>query len=126
MRIWSLSEILKGDYLVRNELYRIGGFSDFRGFNEQSIYASTYSILTLEWRLLLERNSYLNVFWNKAYVEDRSGSSTTYDQPMGFGAGFSFETKAGIFALSYALGQQLGNPIEFSQAKIHFGYMARF
>ncbi|RUA23874.1 MAG: hypothetical protein DSY76_08785 [Bacteroidetes bacterium] len=126
LRIWSLSEILKGDYLVRNELYRIGGFSDFRGFNEQSIYASTYSILTLEWRLLLERNSYLNVFWNKAYVEDRSGSSTTYDQPMGFGAGFSFETKAGIFALSYALGQQLGNPIEFSQAKIHFGYMARF
>ncbi len=126
IRVWSISEMMKGDYLVSNELYRIGGFSDFRGFNEQSIYASTYSILTLEWRLLLERNSFLSVFWNKAYVENSTGPSTTYDQPMGFGAGFSFETKAGIFALSYALGQQLGNPIEFSQAKIHFGYMARF
>jgi len=121
-----MSEMLKGDQLLTNELFRIGGFSDFRGFNEESIYASTYSILTLEWRLLLERNSFLSVFWNKAYVENSSGNKTTYDQPMGFGAGFSFQTKAGIFALSYALGQEMGNPIQFSQAKIHFGYMARF
>ena len=126
LRIWSMSEMLKGNHLLTNELFRIGGFSDFRGFNEESIYASTYSILTLEWRLLLERNSFLSVFWNKAYVENSSGNKTTYDQPMGFGAGFSFQTKAGIFALSYALGQEMGNPIQFSQAKIHFGYMARF
>ncbi|MCK5856286.1 MAG: BamA/TamA family outer membrane protein [Bacteroidales bacterium] len=126
LRIWSMSEMLQGDNLFTNELFRIGGFSDFRGFNEESIYASTYSILTLEWRLLLERNSFISVFWNKAYVENSAGAQTTYDQPMGFGAGLSFETKAGIFAISYALGQQLGNPIEFSQAKIHFGYMALF
>jgi len=126
IRIWSLSEMLKGDNLFSNELYRIGGFSDLKGFNEESLYASTYSIISIEWRLLLERNSFINVFWNKAYVENGTGTKTTYDQPMGFGAGISFETKAGIFALSYALGQQQGNPIEFSQAKIHFGYMAQF
>ena len=125
-RIATKSELLKGDYLLSNELFRIGGFSDLHGFDEESIYASAYSILTLEWRLLLERNSYLNLFWNGAYVENSSGKSTTYDQPMGFGAGFSFETKAGIFSLSYALGRQQGNPIEFSAAKIHFGYMALF
>jgi outer membrane protein assembly factor BamA len=126
LRLANKSELLQGDYLLSNELFRIGGFSDLRGFNEEQIYASTYSIFTFEWRLLLERNSYLNVFWNGAYVENSTGSTTTYDQPMGFGAGLSFETKAGIFALSYALGRQQGNPIEFNSAKIHFGYTARF
>ena len=126
IRLASKSELLQGDYLLSNELFRIGGFSDLRGFDEQSIYASAYSMLTIEWRMLLERNSYLNVFWNGAYTENKVGNKTIYDQPMGFGAGLSFETKAGIFALSYALGQQMGNPLEFSAAKIHFGYMARF
>ncbi len=126
IRLANASGMLSGDYLLSNELYRIGGFSDLRGFDEESIYASTYSIFTVEWRLLLERNSYLNVFWNGAYVENNTQNNITYDQPMGFGAGISFQTKAGIFALSYALGRQLGNAIELNSAKIHFGFMARF
>ncbi len=126
IRLANKSGMLKGDYLLDNELYRVGGFADLRGFDEESIYASTYSIFTVEWRFLLERNSYLNVFWNGAYVENNSKNNHTYDQPMGFGAGISFQTKAGIFALSYALGRQNGNPIDFSSSKIHFGYMARF
>lgn len=126
LRIANLSGLLEGDYLLSNELFRIGGFSDLRGFDEESLYASTFSIMTFEWRLLLERNSYINVFWNGAYTENNTQNNTIYDQPMGFGAGISFQTKAGIFALSYALGKQLGNPIEFNSGKIHFGYMARF
>ena len=126
IRLANKSALIKSDYLLENELYRIGGFSDLRGFNEESIYASSYSIFTLEWRFLLEQNSYINIFWNGAYVEKSIKTDISYDQPMGFGAGISFQTKAGIFALSYALGRQNGNPIDFSSAKIHFGYMARF
>ncbi|MCX6181458.1 MAG: hypothetical protein NT150_05995 [Bacteroidetes bacterium] len=48
------------------------------------------------------------------------------DHPYGFGAGFSFETKAGIFSLNYAIGKQLGNPIDFGAAKIHFGFLNQF
>ncbi len=120
------SAMMSGDYLLNNELYRIGGFSSLRGFDELSLYASTYSIFTIEWRLLVERNSYINVFWNGAYVENASLDHKTYDQPMGFGAGISFQTKAGIFTMAYALGRQQGNPILFNEAKIHFGYSARF
>ena len=40
--------------------------------------------------------------------------------------GFDFETKAGIFSLSYALGKQFDNPFEINTAKIHFGYISRF
>ena len=120
------SALMQGDYLLNNELYRLGGFAGLRGFDELSIYASTYSMFTIEWRLLLERNSYLNVFWNGAYVERNQGNSISYDQPMGFGAGISFQTKAGVFTMAYALGRQQGNPIQFNEAKIHFGYSARF
>ena len=40
--------------------------------------------------------------------------------------GGSFETKAGIFSLNYAVGKQLNNPIDFSSAKIHFGFLNQF
>jgi hypothetical protein len=48
------------------------------------------------------------------------------DTPLGFGVGTSFETKAGIFALTYALGQQFDNPIELRAGKIHFGFTSLF
>ena len=48
------------------------------------------------------------------------------DQPIGYGAGISFETKAGIFSINYAIGQQKGNPPDMKAAKVHFGIVNRF
>jgi hypothetical protein len=48
------------------------------------------------------------------------------DTPFGFGAGISFETKAGIFSINYALGKQFNNPIELRSGKIHFGIVNYF
>jgi hypothetical protein len=45
---------------------------------------------------------------------------------LGFGAGLTFETKAGIFGLSYAVGKQNSNPLDFRSSKIHFGYVNIF
>jgi hypothetical protein len=117
---------LINDQLFENELYRIGGMSTLRGFDEESIYASLYSIVTVEYRYLFEQNSYLNLFWNGAYYENKSMNKHIIDRPYGFGAGLSFETKAGIFSISYALGKQFNNPIYFKQAKIHFGIVSYF
>lgn len=117
---------LINDQLFENELYRIGGMSTLRGFDEESIYASLYSIITVEYRFLFERNSYLNLFWNGAYYENKSMNKHIIDRPYGFGAGISFETKPGIFSISYALGKQFDNPVYFKQAKIHFGIVSYF
>ncbi len=38
--------------VYRNELFRIGGLKTLRGFDEESIFASTYIIPTLEYRYL--------------------------------------------------------------------------
>lgn len=112
--------------VFQNELFRIGGFHLLRGFNEQSIFASQYHIGTAEYHYLLGQNSFFYLFADGAYVENTSASIATYDTPFGFGAGINFETRAGIFGVNYALGSQQNNPLEFRNAKIHFGYVNYF
>ncbi len=126
IRIGQQAAYLIGNNLFENELYRIGGFRSLRGFDEESIFASFYTITHLEWRYLLEQNSYAYLFWNGAYYENRSINKFIHDTPYGFGLGLSFETKAGIFSLNYAIGRQFNNPIDIRAAKVHFGLISFF
>jgi outer membrane protein assembly factor BamA len=126
VRIGQQAAYLIGNNLFENELNRIGGFRTLRGFDEESIFASFYTITHLEWRYLLEQNSYAYLFWNGAYYENRSVNKFIHDTPYGFGLGLSFETKAGIFSLNYAIGKQFNNPIDIRAAKVHFGLISFF
>jgi outer membrane protein assembly factor BamA len=121
-----LGGLIGGVSMFENELFRIGGNSSLRGFNEESIFASAYSIINLEYRYLIEENAFLFLFANGAYYENRAVNRNIEDRPYGFGAGMSFETKAGIFSISYALGSQFGNPVETRTAKVHFGLTSLF
>ena len=112
--------------LFDNELIRIGGLFTLRGFDEESIYTTFYSIGTIEFRYILEQNSYLYLFFDQSYYEKDNIKGYISDRPYGFGTGMSFDTKAGIFSISYALGQQFDNPILFRSAKIHFGFINFF
>ncbi|MBP6401484.1 MAG: BamA/TamA family outer membrane protein [Bacteroidia bacterium] len=112
--------------IFTNELFRIGGLRSLRGFDEESIYASTFTIGKLEYRYLLEQNSFLFAFFNAAWYENRNRSGFLTDTPFGFGAGIDFETKLGIMSVSYALGKQFDNPIYFRTGKIHFGIVNYF
>ncbi len=112
--------------LLRNELMRIGGSRLLRGFDEQSIFASAYNITTFEYRMMILRNSYFFVFIDAAYVHRKFNNTIFQDFPFGFGAGITFETKIGIFGLTYALGQQKDKKVDFRSSKLHFGYVATF
>lgn len=115
-----------GKSMFQNEVFRIGGIATLKGFDEESIFASSYSISALEYRFLLDRNSYFFGFFNAAYYEKRIINEFVHDTPYGFGTGLSFETKAGIFNITYALGKQFDNPILLRAAKIHFGIISVF
>lgn len=119
---WLLSE----NQLYQNELFRIGGNKLLRGFDEEAVFASLYAVFTAEYRYLIGQNSYLYAFGDYALLENKSTNTDIFDQPLGFGAGMTFETRAGIFGISYALGRQLNNPIDFRAGKIHFGYVSLF
>ena len=109
-----------------NELMKIGGLKTLRGFDEESINTSNFSIFSLELRYLFETNSAIYAFADGGYYEKNTPIEYLKDYPFGFGAGIDFETKAGIFTINYALGKQFSNPIDFRASKIHFGIINRF
>lgn len=120
------TQALFGENLFINELYRIGGLKTLRGFNEQSIYASSYGIGTLEYRYMIGKYDYLTLFGDFAYAENRTGNSFSSNWFTGLGAGINFETRGGIFSLFYAIGKDDQNPFDVRTSKIHFGYVNRF
>ncbi len=114
------------DNLFLNELFRLGGLNTLRGFDEESLFASGFVMGTLEYRFLLEEFSNLFVFGQAMYYEQSMKDTYQKDIPYSFGAGINFQTKPGIFSVSYSLGSQQGNPVLFRAAKIHFGFVNYF
>lgn len=119
---------LSKEPLLANEQFRLGGAKLLRGFDEQQIFASSYGVLTTEFRLLLGQDAYLYAFGDFAYVNPRNQSQPdlSTDFPIGFGGGMSFNSRAGIFALSLALGRRSGEVIDLGAPKVHFGYLSVF
>lgn len=118
--------IIGNSTIFRNELFRIGGLKTLRGFDEESIFASTFVIPTIEYRYLFAQNSNILVFTEGAWYENNSLGNYLKDTPLSFGAGINIETKAGILSLNYGIGQQLNNGFDFRNGKIHFGLIALF
>ena len=120
--------VINSPDLFQNELFRFGGLQTLRGFDELSIYASNYEIWKVEFRYIMEQNSYLFFFYNQAwYINQMRNDPTMHsDTPYGFGVGSTFQSKLGIMSVSYALGSELGNPIAFKSGKISFGLVNYF
>ena len=122
---------VKGSWLINenvfvNEMNRLGGIQTLRGFDDQSILASAFAIGTMEYRFLLEQNSYLYAFMDYGYYENKSPEGLIHNTPMGIGAGISFETRPGIFTINYALGKLKDTVFLFRAGKIHFGFVNYF
>lgn len=125
IRLAGASELYSADAVFQNEVYRFGGLSSQRGFNEDELFATSRNTGTVEYRFLLDKNSHVFAFYDMTWYENNA-SNYYNDLPYGFGAGFSFSTKLGVFSISYALGKQFNNPILLSNSKVHFGYIAYF
>lgn len=110
----------------RNELFQIGGYKLLRGFDEESILATQYSVGSLEYRYLIGMNSFLFAFFDGGWAKNEVPGYNLNSIYLGIGLGLAFETKAGIFNISYAIGKQDSNPFAFRQAKIHLGYVNFF
>lgn len=117
--------ITNGDF-YKNQLYKIGGLNSIRGFDDQSILASAYSIFSVEPRLLLGKNSNFFLFTDLARIESNLPGTTYSAWFLGLGTGVNIDTKAGIFKLIYAIGEQNGDKLKFSNSKVHVGFSAKF
>ncbi len=112
--------------LFRNELFQIGGYRLLRGFDEESIFASRYAVGTVEYRYLLGQNSYMFAFTDVGWASNKVPAVNTDNTFLGVGLGMAFETKAGIFNISYAAGKRDDSKFNLRQSKIHLGYVNYF
>ena len=112
--------------LFFNDLYQIGGLRTLRGFNENSFFASAFGVATVEYRFFTDETSYLLLFYDQGYMVNDLVDTKKFDYPLGFGAGVSFTTNAGVFNFIYSLGQSNDQKISLNLSKIHFGITSRF
>ena len=112
--------------LFLNELFRLGGLKTLRGHNENSFFASTYVVSTLESRWFFDRESYFFIFYDQGFLQRDVINDFMNDYPLGAGLGISFSVKAGIFNLVYALGRSDTQELGIGRSKVHFGLISRF
>src|SRR6478735_3414527 len=101
----------------QNELFRIGGFKLLRGFDEESIYANTYTTGTAEYRYLVGRNSWFYGFTDIGWTDYNVNNVQFNHTYIGFGIGLSLETNAGILSISLAEGKRDDTKLNFQQSK---------
>ena len=111
---------IENDALSRNDLLRLGGLQNLRGFDRNFFYTNYYGLLSINYRYFLDNSSSFFLLTDFAALDAALGQVYT------FGAGLDVKTKNGWFRLIYAVGSRVNESINFSTAKVHFGYIALF
>lgn len=125
IRLANATRLYYAPQIFTNELNRFGGLTTQRGFDEEELFASTRSTFTVEYRVLVDRNSHAFLFYDQSFYENNA-QQYYFDKPFGVGAGFSFGTNIGVFSISYGIGKQFDNPMLLRDGKVHFGYVSFF
>ena len=111
------NKLLNASNLFQNELFRIGGTNSIRGFDEQSIFTSKYSVTNIEYHYIINQTTHLYSITDFAIALDNFTNSTT--KLYGIGLGYYFNTKSSIINLSYAIGKNNELPFGFKNSKVH-------
>ena len=118
------TSILTSDSYLTNELFRFGGVNSIRGFNENSIDASLYSVLNTEYRYQFNEGIYLHSIIDIAYFENKV--LAIKEKLYSFGIGVGMQTKAGIIKFNLANGNAENQDFDFSNTKIHLSISSKF
>lgn len=116
---------LDQEQYFENDLTQVGGSRTLRGFNENQFFTDFYTRFLFEPRFILEQNSYLFVFTDYAYLQNQTGTDRIL-RPWGIGIGMTYETKAGMVSVTYAVGQVGDFGFQPSRGRIHIGLVNQF
>ena len=117
---------IQNNILYENELTRIGGYKTIRGFDEESIWVSSFILGNFEFRYLLDEKSNVFLFSDFAWTESKINDfiKAEYFQSFGFGTNISMPN--GLLTLIYGLGRKIDNPFLIRSGKIHLGFTSYF
>lgn len=118
------SAFLNTSNYLTNELFRLGGAKNIRGFDEERLLASTFSILNLEYRYKTNLDAYLYTITDFGYLNNALVKKNSNLYSLGFG--YKFRAKMGVINLSYVLGIANNHQINLQDAKIQFSLKTVF
>ncbi|MFI1771768.1 POTRA domain-containing protein [Thalassobellus citreus] len=115
---------LISDTYLENELFRFGGINSIRGFEENSLLASSFGIINSEYRLQVTNSIYIHSIIDAAYFENKN--LNTKEKLFGYGFGFGILTKAGLLKFNYANGKIENQKFKLANSKIHISITTDF
>ena len=115
---------LFSDIYLENELHQFGGINSIRGFEENSLSASFYSLINTEYRFKLNSTIYIHTIMDASYFENKITDQK--EKLYGLGFGFGIVTKAGLLRFNYANGKSENQKFKFSNSQIHLSLTSLF
>ena len=111
--------LLSPDY-DRSDLFRLGGATSLRGYDEDRFLGNAVARGLLEYRLQLDRASYAHAFVDLGYVARPALEDTraTRGWHPGYGLGAHLQTAIGRLSATYALNPDVQSP---ANGRVHLG-----
>ena len=117
---------IQNNILYENELTRIGGYKTIRGFDEESIWVSSFVLGNFEFRYLIDEKSNVFLFSDFGWTESKTNNFLMEDYFQSFGFGTNISMPNGLLTLIYGLGRKIDNPFLIRTGKIHLGFTSYF
>ena len=111
---------IENQALSQNDLLRLGGLQNLRGFDRNFFYTQSYLLTNFNYRYFLDQKSSFFLLTDFAKLQPEIG------WVYAFGAGLDIKNKNGWFRLIYALGANTTDQLDISTGKIHLGYISVF
>ena len=110
---------LLGDAFDDSDLFRFGGATSLRGYDEEQFRGNIVGRLLVEYRYQIDRTSYAFLFSDLGYIDRPDIPGLVGEQLFrpGYGFGIQYRTPLGLVAVSYALNPDDGP----TRGKVHVG-----
>lgn len=117
------SSLISNNYF-ENELYRFGGINSMRGFEENSLLATSYGFINTEYRLQLNPTIYIHTIIDIASF--KNNVINLNEKLYAYGFGFGILSNAGLLKLNFANGKTDTQKFKFSNSQVHLSLTALF
>ena len=118
------TRFLKSQNMLFNELFQLGGATSIRGFNENSLFASSYNFSNIEYQFKTAQLSHLYLFSDLGLLEN--SVSNTKNSLTSFGLGYNYQTNKGLIDISYSLGKTDKTNFELDKGLFHIKFVNIF
>ncbi len=96
------TRLLRSREFDESDLFRFGGATSLRGYDEERFRAPFVTRVLLEYRYFLDQVTYGFAFVDAGYVDGRRAPAGVAGWYPGFGLGFQLDTDVGVISLTLA------------------------